>query len=550
MKYSLVLRRNVEGQDSGEGVSTSPSAFPKDLIAEAADRLGWLGLLYAAGFSLVYFTPRLLVGAGVVELLTRTHSVIALVSIALGLAVFLLSRHATMAPQHILNLGLVFEVVGALGIAMSEFWGQFPAYDPEGMLADFLGIPWECVWIIGFPLLAPARPSKTLIASLAAASAGPATVGLSVLAGPGMPNVPLYFFVGYFLFTTYLCAGIAYLISRGVLKYGVRLRRARDIGNYHLIERLGEGGMGEVWAATHRMLARPAAVKLIRPELLGHNDSSRDTVLKRFEREAKATAALTSCHTIAIYDFGYTEDGAFFYVMELLCGLNLETLVRRFGPIRPARAVHFLRQACESLGEAHERGLVHRDVKPANIFACKLGHDCDFVKVLDFGLVKTTEQREPRHQLTGEGIAAGTPAYMAPEMALGTPTVDGRADIYSVGCVAYWLLTGQQVFRGKSQIATVVDHVKTPPVPPSQRTEVDIPEALERVIMACLEKDPENRPQTAEQLSDLLAESVPDDAWSTKRAAEWWRLHLEGSGAGTMRITEGLSPQMVLRVLH
>jgi serine/threonine-protein kinase len=492
---------------------------------------------------LVHFVPRLIVGASIIEILSSTNSVIAAVSVALGLLVFVLSRNANIAAKQILNLGLVFEVAGALGIAMSEFWGIFPDWSPQLFLTSYYGIPWECVWIIGFPLLAPNTPNKTLVASLAAASAGPLTVLASWTFGPGVPDVPLYFFAGYFLFTTYLCAGIAYLISLNILKFGARLSRAREVGAYSLIELLGEGGMGEVWAGSHRMLARPAAVKLIRPELLGASEKSREIAVKRFEREAKATAALTCCHTVAVYDFGITEDGAFFYVMEMLNGLSLEALVKRFGPVRAARTCHFLHQICNSLSEAHENGLIHRDIKPANVFACRLGTAHDFVKVLDFGLVKAARPVDSQPQLTGEGIAAGTPAYMAPEMALEKADVDERADIYSVGCVAYWLLTGQQVFEADSPVATIVEHVQSAPVPPSQRTELEIPAALDELVMACLEKDPADRPQSAGAIIERLCSCVDGDAWDAGAAEDWWRVHLPEHVARMPELPPDLSPQ-------
>ena len=192
----------------------------------------------------------------------------------------------------------------------------------------------------------------------------------------------------YFLASTYLSAGIAYVLARIVYRFSNSLKRAREIGSYELVERIGEGGMGEVWKAKHRLLARPAAIKLIRTDVLGSNRQSRDVMIRRFEREAQDTATLGSTHTIDVYDFGVTEEGDFYYVMELLTGFSLDRFVRDFGPMEPARVADLLRQVCHSLGEAHERGLIHRDIKPANIFLCRLGPDDDFVKVLDFGLVK------------------------------------------------------------------------------------------------------------------------------------------------------------------
>lgn len=276
---------------------------------------------------------------------------------------------------------------------------------------------------------------------------------------------------------------------------------AKAMGLYTLKEKIGEGGMGEVWLAQHRMLARPAAIKLIRPEMLGDGNGDSRRLVRRFEREAQATAGLRSPNTVELYDFGVTEDDTFYYVMEYLDGLDLDSLVTRFGPLPPQRAIYLLTQICSSLGDAHNSGLIHRDVKPANIYTCRMGLTRDFVKVLDFGLVKTQTTDDHNTQLTREGLTTGTPAYMAPEMVMGEVEVDSRADIYSLGCVGYWLLTGQLVFDRDTPMAVVVDHVKTSPLPPSERTELEIPAELDRIILKCLEKDPEKRFQTAMQLS-------------------------------------------------
>jgi len=518
--------------DSG---ATGPStgSLPLDILQEASKRLGWAALIYAGTFTLAYFGSYLFfsTGEGVAQHEMAlfgearfVQSTVAVISIATGLAVFILSRRLRDRPQLLLDIGLLFEVVGALGISMSTFWGIFPDATGEPILE---GIPWECVWIVIFPVLAPNTPGKTLLASLAAASTGMLTVVLSKAMGYTRPDAPLLLFFGYFFFSTYLCAGIAFLISRVIYGFGRQLKRAREVGAYRLVKPLGKGGMGEVWLARHRMLARPAAVKLIRPESLGADEASRRSAIRRFEREAQATATLDSYHTIDVYDFGLTQGGAFYYVMELLKGLSLEELVKRFGPLSPERAVHLLRQACHSLGEAHERGLVHRDVKPANIFTCRLGPDYDFVKVLDFGLVKATRPHgRGATELTVEGVAAGTPAYMAPEMALGKSHVDGRADIYGLGCVGYWLLSGTRVFVADSPLAMALAHVKEEPVPLSRRSELRIPQSLESTIMACLRKDPSDRPQAVAELDRLLAAHGLSDRWTPARAREWWELHL------------------------
>jgi len=323
------------------------------------------------------------------------------------------------------------------------------------------------------------------------------------------------------------------LVAAAIAVYGTytmnRLRvkavEANVMGQYTLKTKIGEGGMGEVWLAEHQMLARPAAIKLIRSEMLGTGGAeAADIALRRFEREAQSTAALGSPHTIELYDFGISTDGVFYYVMEFLDGLDLDTMVKEHGPLPPNRAIHLLLQACDSLGDAHNHGMVHRDIKPANIFACRKGMTFDFVKVLDFGLVKTEAKGEAEAQLTTQGMTSGTPAYMPPELALATGDIDGRADIYALGCVGYWLLTGQYVFESGSPMAMVVDHVNKAPVPPSQRTEMTVPPELDRVIMKCLEKDPAKRYQNTSELADDLA-TCPCHSWDRRSAQEWWELH-------------------------
>jgi serine/threonine-protein kinase len=317
---------------------------------------------------------------------------------------------------------------------------------------------------------------------------------------------------------------MAYVGARVVSRLGAAVRQARELGSYRLVERLGRGGMGEVWRAEHRLLARPAAIKLIRPEVLGGNDPEvRRTLVRRFEREAQATAMMRSRHTIALYDFGVADDGTFYHVMELLDGYDLHALVQRFGPMPAERAVYLLRQVCDSLGEAHEAGLIHRDIKPANIYTCRHGREVDVVKVLDFGLVKHLRPAEPGAELlTAGNLSGGTPAFMAPEQALGEDRVDGRSDIYAVGCVAYWLVTGALVFEGATPLETIVMHVHAQPDLPSRRTEQPIPAELETLILTCLAKDPQSRPQTADELASRLAAVPLARPWTPERAREWW----------------------------
>ena len=305
---------------------------------------------------------------------------------------------------------------------------------------------------------------------------------------------------------------------------------AKRLGQYELTQRIGRGGMGEVWKADHRLLARPAAIKLIKPEVIDAGDPAiAHDFMRSFEREAQITASLRSTHTVELYDFGMTADSTFYYVMELLDGRDLETLVRSTGPLEPARVAYLLEQVCDSLADAHDHGLVHRDIKPANIQVCRMGRRFDFIKVLDFGLVKRrTRGGEGRGMGEGKGVVVGTPSYIAPEMVAGDD-IDARADIYSLGCVGYFLLTGRPVFEGKTTAEIVAKHVHESVVSPTNRTETEIPVELERIILRCLEKDPASRPQSAEELSRLLRATGLMDQWSQDRARAWWEAEGEAN---------------------
>jgi serine/threonine-protein kinase len=229
---------------------------------------------------------------------------------------------------------------------------------------------------------------------------------------------------------------------------------------------------------------------------------------------------------VQLYDFGVTDDGTLYYVMELLEGMNLDELVEQFGAIPAERAVHLLLQACASLNEAHENGLVHRDIKPANLVVSRIGTAWDFVKVLDFGLVKLAgaRQSEASVRLTDEQNVSGTPGFIAPEAVLGTPS-DHRVDIYSLGCVAYWLLTGKLVFEGPGAVKVMSDHIHTPPEPPSARSRLPMPPELDRLILECLEKDPSKRPETAAKLQARLRAIPVATPWTHERAEQWWNAH-------------------------
>jgi DNA-binding NtrC family response regulator len=300
-------------------------------------------------------------------------------------------------------------------------------------------------------------------------------------------------------------------VEPGLLEGGV------SIGSYRLTDKLGAGGMGEVWRAKHALLARPAAVKLIKNPDGG---PLREEVVERFRREAAATARLCSPHTVTLYDFGVSDTGAFYYVMELMNGMVLDTMVERFGPLPPSRVAHYLIGACRSLAEAHALGMVHRDIKPANLFAARLGAELDCLKVLDFGMVgQKSDPDETR--LTVQGAIYGTPEFMAPELALDSHALDARADMYSLGVTAWVLLTGKRLFTGDS-IQVLMRHINEPPPPLADLC--DAPEKLSELVLRCLEKQPVDRPSAVDMWRELEASDVAS-GWTTTAARAWWAEH-------------------------
>jgi serine/threonine-protein kinase len=443
-----------------------------------------------------------------------------MVFVSLGIA-WTVHRRA-FSPRVLTALGLGYGVFAALYHSVGECYAM--AADEFTPIAYF---SFTQAWVVFFPAIVPIRSrSATLMILLAAAMA---PLSRAVGQGAGWIELPEDSLAILIILMSF-SAIMGLIVSHVVYKLGRSVKAAREMGSYTLEEHLGGGGMGEVWRASHRMLARPAAVKLIKPEILrGMQPLEIEKLNQRFEHEVQATAALQSPHTVDIYDYGLAQEGAFYYVMELLDGIDMETLVESFGPVEPARAVHCVIQACHSLNEAHKRQLIHRDIKPANLFVCRYGEDFDFVKVLDFGLVKQERAAgETEMKLTADGSVTGTPAYMYPEALRGDGVIDHRADIYSLGCVAYWLLTGQLVFTASSQMAMLMEHANARPEPPSRRTELEIPPKLDAAVLACLEKNPADRPQGAGALADLLRGIGFAEPWNQARARNWWQLHQAG----------------------
>ncbi len=423
----------------------------------------------------------------------------------------------------LVNIGLAFCVFAALWFSAAECL-VVASYQSDIIRLGMTYFSFSLVWVVFFPAIVPMRSRTAAITIVLAASTSPLMRWLFDNRGwVEFTDGSIAFITIGMVFSVLM--GVA--VSNVVYKLGKSVSEAREMGSYRLEKNLGSGGMGEVWVASHRMLARSAAVKFIKHEVIAGMDAGEiQTLNRRFEQEVQATAALQSPHTVDIYDYGITPDGTFYYVMELLDGIDMETLVKRFGPVRPERACHMLIQACHSLNEAHRRQLIHRDIKPANLFVCEYGEDRDFVKVLDFGLVKhdeTGDEADP--MLTREGSITGTPAYMYPEAINGASAVDHRSDIYSLGCVAYWLLTGERVFTARTPMAMLTEHATAQPTPPSRHSELTIPAALDDIVLACLAKRPDDRPGGADDLASRLERIYFERPWDNERARAWWELH-------------------------
>jgi tRNA A-37 threonylcarbamoyl transferase component Bud32 len=535
--HKIVERRSPTPVPGAENKLTG--RLPDDLLAEQVQRLALFSAVAAGLWAFSLFMHTVVTPLTVGTTFPKIVVGIEMVGIVDAVAVFLFVRYAPHCLQTKTDTGLVFMVLNAILIALLNTWAITPTVATMGHLS------WNTIVILITAMIVPAAPRKMLAASLLAASMDPLGVWLAHLRGVEVPSAvaTLVLFM-----PNYVCAVVAILPSHVLQHLGRRLREAQEMGRYQLVELLGRGGMGEVWRAEHQLLARSAAIKLIRPEYLGASSGAAGRLaLRRFEREAQATASLSSQHTIRVFDFGITDEGTFYYVMELLSGRDLESLVKEFGPVPADRAVYLLRQACHSLADAHARGLVHRDIKPANIYVCRMGLEYDFIKVLDFGLVKVNDNSSMQETLlTSTHTTTGTPAFMAPEVILGQTDVDRRADVYALGCVAYYLLTGQLVFEADTPMKMLMHHVQTPPVPPSQRTELKIPRELDELVMACLEKDPNKRPQDAGLLFDLACHCTM--GWDNATARRWWETHLIEL-TGPLTLTESRSDAVTRAVV-
>ncbi len=522
MENRQQVRPSTPTSQGGSG--GSPFHLNPAMAERAAARLCWVSVACALTAGFTFAINHLLQP----EFQTRQTDPI----FSLNLVVMLLFAAGLVAVQrlkllpavHVLHLGWTFEILVAWCISYAE---TFIHIRPDEVVR---GGSMVAVWIAFVMMLVRHTPLSTLVIATIAASTWPAAYFFNVWQH-GYEIAPWNRLV-LWMFPPYMVAFWAFLLTKRIFRIEMQAQKAEELGSYQLAYMIGEGGMGQVWRARHSLLARDAAIKIIRTDGMGRGSARQADVLrKRFEREAKATARLECPHTVYIFDFGVTSSGEFYYVMELLNGISLQAMVERFGPQPAGRVVHFVKQVCQSLEEAHRKGLVHRDIKPTNIFSCRVGLESDFVKVLDFGLVKHTDGGQ-NTMLTQDGSSAGTPAYMAPEAAMGEEKVDGRLDVYSLGCVAYFLLTGRLVFEETTATATALAHVQKEPVAPSERSELPIPKSLDAVILQCLAKNPEDRPVSASAVIRMFDACDDVEPWTHEKAHEWWVRHLPENLAG------------------
>ncbi len=495
-----------------------------DFVRERLALLGKTLFLVSFGFYLFLLASMVLVGGAPFVAVVRAPVAIGHLCASLTMALLWL-----LAGRVRLSLGSLGALDAISFVVAGGFLSIMTIEDQGQILQALLAL---MVTVMVRAILMPSRPRRTLL--LSALVFAPTIVvciarhhPTALLPGFSPGYQKLHMTLNTVLWSV-LGTTLATIVSR--VLYGLRQQVAEvsELGQYLLEDKIGGGGMGEVWRARHRLLIRPAAIKLIRPRALGVMSGDPELLMRRFEREARATAALTSPHTVQLYDFGATEDGRLYYVMELLDGLDLDTLVRQHGPLPAERVVHLLRQVCSALQDAHVNGLVHRDIKPANVVVGRAGTTFDFVKVLDFGLVKLDSARRADHdaaKLTAEDSWSGTPGFMAPEVVLGVADPDHRVDLYALGCVAYWLLTGKMVFEGENIMQVMIQHAQAPPPRPSRRVELPIPVSLEDLVMECLEKDPARRPSSAEVVSTRLDAFPLTSAWTVERAEQWWAMH-------------------------
>jgi eukaryotic-like serine/threonine-protein kinase len=492
---------------SGAFAPAGPSA-ERNFLAERLALFGRIACLASSGFLVMRVVLNAVARQTARRAPLEAFPIYHLVATAILFLIWMLARRRSLSNRDLRLLDAGGTIAAAFSYALMALTMPLP-WRPDQLVLLILNAV-----LLGRAALVPCEPRRT--AWISAASVAPIPVVTYLLFrgavfGDLLPGAVV---TQATLWATFI-AVLATLISNVTFHLRRSVARARRLGQYTLLEKIGQGGMGVVYRAEHEMLRRPTAIKLLPPQSAGEEG------LRRFEREAQLTARLTNPHTVSVYDFGRTPEGAFYYVMEYLDGIDLERLVREAGPLPPGRVVHILRQVCEALAEAHAVGLIHRDIKPANILLSERGGVSDFAKVLDFGLVKDVNMPDDA-RLTRENVLAGTLHYLAPEAIQDGRSSDSRSDIYAVGAMAYYLLTGAHVFDGRP-IEVIQGHLQAPPQPPSARLGRPLPAKLERLVLECLEKDPDRRPESAQVLMDRFSACDDVEPWAAEEARKWWR---------------------------
>jgi predicted Ser/Thr protein kinase len=468
------------------------------------------------------------------EMMLQAGNIDHLLATFIFAAVWLVTRRTTLSMRTLRLLDLATLIVGCLLFALMGAYMTRMQIDAglEVGIGVYAGLLACANTVMARALIVPSALRRTLIGSMVAmAPLVPATM----ISGPD--SVPLTINVA-----TWCGVSIAVAAIGSHVIFGLRTEaaRARRLGQYTLEEKIGAGGMGVVYRASHAMLRRPTAIKLLPPDRAGEAN------LQRFEREVQMTAQLSHPNTVAIYDYGRTPEGVFYYAMEFLDGINLEELVRGYGPQPAERVIAILDQVCGALHEAHGRGLVHRDIKPANIILTERGGEPDVAKVVDFGLVRTFTSEPASAVVSMAAVLTGTPHYMSPESMTMPEAADPRGDLYALGAVGYYLVTGKPVFEGATVIEVLGHHLHSEPVPPSQRG-VPVPGDLEQVLLRCLKKRPDERPANAAALREALRRCVVDTPWTSDRATAWWQT-FRAAAPPSRAATDPAAPELSVTV--
>lgn len=494
-----------------------PCAAPNDteenrsFLRERVLLFARVGSLISVGWLLILNGLRVtLLGESPAKLLFQDDNLLHLAGTGVFVALWAAARWRAFSTCSLARLESAGSILGA------TLFAAVAALQDENMTSEYQTLLCTTHILIFRGVVVPSTGTQTLRVGLVASVPTLLASALVLKARYGVDggSLPWHYLA---MLATWCAVAIVLSTIASRIIYGLRLqvREARRLGQYTLEEKIGVGGMGEVYRARHALLRRPTAIKLLRSDQAGEHN------VARFEREVQLTSQLTHPNTIAIYDYGRTPDGVFYYAMEYLPGLNLEQLVRKHGPLPAGRVIHILRQVCASLAEAHDTGLIHRDIKAANVILCVRGGLHDVVKVVDFGLVKELAP-SPGVAVSGVHSIAGTPHYLAPEAIRSPHLIDSRSDLYGVGVLAYYLLSGHLPFQADTFMDVCSLHLQAVPVPPSQKLGAPVPRELEGLVLALLEKDPARRPASAREVSTRL-EALPEAReWSEVEARRWW----------------------------